>query len=80
TMKIHQSRMTATSKSACFLPRGLDRRIRCRAKEGKEKTENLRLRAFHSCRAFVYPGFVSLTCSLAGKTGTRLIEHKAPAR
>ncbi|WMV07267.1 hypothetical protein MTR67_000652 [Solanum verrucosum] len=27
TTKLHQSRMTATSKSACLLPRGLDRRI-----------------------------------------------------
>ncbi|KAG5575643.1 hypothetical protein H5410_055777 [Solanum commersonii] len=32
TMKLHQSRMTAASKSACLLPRGLDRRIRFGAK------------------------------------------------
>jgi len=32
TTKLHQSRMTAASKSACLLPRGLDRRIRCGAK------------------------------------------------
>ncbi|KAH0663784.1 hypothetical protein KY290_029863 [Solanum tuberosum] len=31
TTKLHQSRMTAASKSACLLPRGLDRRIRKQA-------------------------------------------------
>ncbi|KAG5629047.1 hypothetical protein H5410_000764 [Solanum commersonii] len=95
--------MTAASKSACLLPRGLDRSIRCGAKEGKGKTENLHLRACHSCRAFgpelrrYFPFSVltfssirvkkktpnPLRClarSLAGKTGTRLIEHRASAR